>query len=1221
MNNHLSKYQTFLSHNSADGALVEELARRLEKDSISCFLDRWHLIPGEAWQPALEAGLSDSASCVVFIGPSGLGPWQSEEMRVAIDRRVTDQDAQFRVIPVLLPGAIRERRSQLPDFFQAATWVEFRQSLDEQDSYHRLKQGILGLAPGPAPGTALLEGDCPYRGLDKFDDREEDARLFFGRDPDIDWMLEQLGKDFGTPRESRFLAVVGASGSGKSSLVRSGLIPAIRRGASRTGKRITESENWPVITMRPGPDPLSSLAIALHGESSTQTVVGDALDFARKLQEDERRLHVTSEMAVKNLGSDDCRLLLVVDQFEETFTGRPDANDSIRKTFIDNLVYAAKQPGGKTIVLLTVRSDFYGSCAENPQLAVLLGENQYAVTALDELELEDAILRPAQLCGLELQDGLLELLKHDMREQPAGALPLLQQTLLMLWHRRQGRRMTVEAYQAIGGLKGALETHANEVFSGLSEAEQTVCQQVFLRLTQPGHGTEDTRRNVTSKELEPLDPNQNVLRRLTDARLITIEKDENDPAHTKTEIAHEALIGGWSRLRGWLDENREHRIRHHHLIRAAKEWHDGTGDILRGHRLNNAIELRKSMGGWLAPLEQQYIRKSLFWSRFRRATWLTSAVGAVLLIGLALRSEFKAALSSQAAQFAEERANAEEEMRVATEAWASAANDSIATMGDALKGLPGGGLERARAHEKVAEIYQGLSEQFPDDVSAQLRFGQWLLELGEAYLATHNTESALTRFNAAADFFASQLESIETGHPYARYFQLELSHARIAVGIAGQDQAALSQVLTQEVATLRDLKTSAPEDASVRRRLGYALLNSAKMLPLIESIDALEESIAEYEFVVARGNRIEDYDALSDARRHLAARFLAVSRVNDARVQREASVADYERAADKWSAHPRYKLGVAVSALRLGELQHRLGLSTTARELLSRAWELLNSSELPADDDSKLACLETLGRVQTDLGEYEASSASLLLANAGFQDRYDRSSSDLDGLRLAIGLSALGDSHHGLDNPQAVEHFESAKHLLQKLLDSELQIYARSALAHVHGKLGLVLWDRGALKTALPELERAQIAWHELIQDDNSPPHIHDYAKFLAYCPVSEFRERHIEVAVLHAKQLVEKQQDNPDYQHLLGATLYRTGRLQDSIEALNVAAQKRGGGNDADHLFLAMSHWKKEDHKQASLSYQNAHQWMTGNRPENLQMKRLFAEADALGIARAIAK
>ena len=183
-------FHVFLSHSSTDKPAVEEIARRLAKEGIQAWLDKWHLIPGDSWQPAIEKALAESEICAVFVGPSGFGPWQNEEMRAAIDRRVSDSKRRLRVIPVLLPGATRAERSSLPPFLVATTWVEFRDSLDDQGAFHRLVCGIRGVEPGPGPGQGIYEDQCPYRGLRVFD--VDDAAFFFGREALVQWLLNEV---------------------------------------------------------------------------------------------------------------------------------------------------------------------------------------------------------------------------------------------------------------------------------------------------------------------------------------------------------------------------------------------------------------------------------------------------------------------------------------------------------------------------------------------------------------------------------------------------------------------------------------------------------------------------------------------------------------------------------------------------------------------------------------------------------------------------------------------------------------------------------------------------------------------------------------------------------------------------------------------------------------------------------------------------------------------
>jgi hypothetical protein len=439
-----SSFQVFLSHSSADKPAVEELGRRLLKEGIEVWLDKWHLIPGDPWQPAIENALAASETCAVFVGPGGFGPWQNEEMRAAIDRRVRDSNRRFRVIPVLLPGAQRAERSSLPTFLVATTWVEFRDSLDDQDAFHRLVCGIRGVEPGVSPGKAIYEGQCPYRGLRVFD--LDDTAFFFGREALVEWLLNELQPAAAGQQANRFLAIVGSSGSGKSSLARAGLIAALKRDA------IAGSSNWPVAICRPGSDPLESLAVALSRVVNIGQGVSALADLAADFRESEKTLHLVARRSLPE-NAPDMRLIVFLDQFEEIFTLCHEAG--LRDALVGNLLYAAKVAQGQTLVILTMRADFYGKCAPIAELAAALSDHNFLVEPMTDDELRCAIERPAQLAGCEFDSGLVDVLEQDVRNQP-GALPLLQHALLELWNNREGRRLTVKGYQEIGRLEGAL---------------------------------------------------------------------------------------------------------------------------------------------------------------------------------------------------------------------------------------------------------------------------------------------------------------------------------------------------------------------------------------------------------------------------------------------------------------------------------------------------------------------------------------------------------------------------------------------------------------------------------------------------------------------------------------------------------------------------------------------------------------------------------------------
>lgn len=593
-------FQTFLSHNSADKPAVEEIAHRLRQKGIEPWLDKWNLIPGNPWQEELEQALRECSTCCVFIGPGEIGPWQNAEMRAAIDRRVSQ--GQFRVIPVLLPGGKRAERSSYPTFLTQTTWVEFADSLDDSESLHRLVAGIQGIAPGPGPEFPMANSECPYRGLQLFD--IADRPFFFGRDALTEWLVSSLASLCQKQQANRFLGIVGASGSGKSSLARAGLIASLQQGA------IPGSEHWQNVVLKPGSNPLESLAVTLKKNKVIGPNLGDAGDFMQRLLEQDNRLHLVLRLAMEELPEGQ-KVVILVDQFEELFSLCKD--EKLRVAFIDNILHAAMDPMGKALVVIAMRADFYSRCSAHERLAAALSDHQMLVAPMSDHELRDAIVKPAQLVGTEFEAGLVEMLINDLYGE-VGELPLLQYALTQLWNKREGRRLTVASYKAIGKLEGALERQANKVFDALSPNEQQVCKQIFLRLIQPGEDTVDTRRRVYLSEIGQDDLVERVTRNLTDERLVTIE-GRLEGVETTIEISHEALIRGWSRLSQWIDAERDLLRIHTKLAQTAREWEqegrNNTEDyIYRGTRLSEVEEFLSGAGVPLSDLEQAFIDAS-----------------------------------------------------------------------------------------------------------------------------------------------------------------------------------------------------------------------------------------------------------------------------------------------------------------------------------------------------------------------------------------------------------------------------------------------------------------------------------------------------------------------------------------------------------------------------------------------------------------------------------
>jgi len=595
------RYDVFLAHASPDKDDVERIARRLhEEEKLKPFLDRWHLIPGNDWIDELGESLDASRCCAVFFGPDGLGPWENEEVRDALTRR--DRDRGFRVIPVLLPGAVMPDRGKLPLFLNRLHWVDFRGRLDDPRAFYLLVCGIRGVAPGPeAPPEIQDPGICPYLGLRTF--QEEDAPFFFGRDALTQWLVEKL-------RDQRFLAVLGPSGSGKSSAVRAGLIPALR------GAALPGSEHWQMLVMVPTGSPLTELAARLAGWCGA-----DLLDLQDRLAQDPRRLHATAYQQLLN-SDPAARLLVVVDQFEELYTLRPGderqqaAFDRERQAFLDNLLYATTVTAGRVVVVVAMRADFYARTAQHSQLADCMAANQVLVTPMAENELTAAIVEPARKVGLDFDEGLVGTIRADVLDQP-GALPLLEHALKELWERRQNRRLGLQAYRDIGGVGGAIAQRAEAEYDQLKPEQQAMTQRIFLRLVQLGEGAEDTRRRARLSELltSPGEAAavEAVVQELSDARLLTTGRDASS-GEKLLDVSHEALIRGWPRLREWLNEDRDALRFHRKLGERAEEWRrlgSDDGGLLRGAQLEQAESWADGHANQMNALEREFIAASV----------------------------------------------------------------------------------------------------------------------------------------------------------------------------------------------------------------------------------------------------------------------------------------------------------------------------------------------------------------------------------------------------------------------------------------------------------------------------------------------------------------------------------------------------------------------------------------------------------------------------------
>ena len=528
------RFDAFLSYNSQDRAAVEELERRLRREGLALYLEVRELAPGREFQPALAQALGDSKTCVMFLGPSGLGPWQAEELQVAIDKRVRDRD--FHVIPVLLPGSERPRRGDVAhlEFLINASWVEFLKSLDDEKEFQRLVWGITG-KKGAEAVEPRYEGVCPYRGLEPFG--TGDARFFFGRENLTDWLVSDLRREIHAPQGVRLLAVLGPSGSGKSSVVLAGLIPRLNAGA------IDGSEQWKIAVVRPGDDPLANLAVEVSAPFLPKGAVpdvGQARKLIEDLQGDERGLDLFARLALRDAPGE-ARLLVVVDQFEEVFTYRPQDEqakarfEKARAAFFANLLHAAAASGGRVAVVLTMRSDFLGACASFTRLNDVLNAHLVQVGPMQRGRAtrgDRAARVPGRLRGRAGAVGAAA----GRRRRAAGGLAALAVRPDGGLEEAGRPAADVAGVRSAGrGRRGAGAPGQRDLPDGFEPEEQELCRRIFLRLVQPGEGTEDTKRRAfRSRALARPAPTAES-RRVRhqppgpDARLITTWADPKRP--------------------------------------------------------------------------------------------------------------------------------------------------------------------------------------------------------------------------------------------------------------------------------------------------------------------------------------------------------------------------------------------------------------------------------------------------------------------------------------------------------------------------------------------------------------------------------------------------------------------------------------------------------------------------------------------------------------------
>jgi class 3 adenylate cyclase/WD40 repeat protein len=584
---------------------------------------------------ATKVEMSTRDLCGAVLTETGGNPGKIHD----VARRLRDREAEERVQRALdRVGAATHEARTLRD--QIADGVLERDRLSAQTA------------------EPPLLGVCPYKGLARYE--ATDAPFFYGRERLVATLVARIGVD-------RFVGIIGASGSGKSSLVRAGLLPALSAGS------LPGSGAWPTCTCTPGEHPLRRLAEALA------PLVGlPAAELARRLDSQPDELGSILQSALR--GRERARVVVVIDQFEELATLCRDQQE--RERFAGALVDAVTDPDIPAVVVPVVRADYYGTLAVHPDLPRLFEQSQLLVGAMSDAELRRAITEPARRAGLVLEDGLADAVCADAGSEP-GSLPLVSTAMAETWVHRDGAILTLTGYRQAGGVHGALARLADDVYGGLDDEEQAQARRLFLRLAEPGEGTDDLRRRMPRAELSSGGQSA-VLDAFVDRRLVIADAES-------VEVAHEALLREWPRLRTWLEEDRAGRRLHRRLTVSAAGWDSegrDPGALYRGTRLDAALEWAGAHGNDVNAVEREFLDTSAEaqQSELRRARRtarrfrsLASALAVVLVVallagGLALVQRSRANHQAKAAR---QEAGAAEQAKTVSDATALASQARV----------------------------------------------------------------------------------------------------------------------------------------------------------------------------------------------------------------------------------------------------------------------------------------------------------------------------------------------------------------------------------------------------------------------------------------------------------------------------------------------------------------------------------------------------------------
>jgi hypothetical protein len=987
-------YDVFVSYARSDAAAATELNNWLRGQGLATFFDRSELRPGLPWVPALEEAINRSRAVAILFGKHGIGNTQQYERQFALVRQT--HEAAFPVIPVLMPGC----ESPPTGFLQLLTWVDLSKAasiLQQLDSLASLRAALRGEA---IAASAIRARVCPYRGLEPF--REEDAPFFCGRDEAIRELVAKV-------EAHAFVAVVGASGSGKSSLVFAGLLPALRKES--------QTRTWDVVSFRPGMSPLGALAAAFGiapenaGPAEIDAYLEREAEFYRDGDVDtltrivDRRLDGAPEKPD--------RLLIYIDQWEELYAMAPAAEDKERfaqhtsdvDKFIGLLVAATSGVRSRATVVLTVRADFYNPLVQSPLISRLLAQQQVIIPPMGSGDLRSAIETPAKNAGLSFSPPeLVDQILNDVGSEE-GRLPLLQFALKETWERREENKLTAEAYTAVGGVVGAIEKSAASVYNRLTPGQQDAARRLFLRLVTPGEGQEDTR----ARSLIPNDPQQrDVIKLFSDPKtrlLVTgfaplqASGQPGGDVRATVEVAHEALIQRWPTLQTWVNGNREKLRARAAILRAMAEWNE-NGRIDR-FLLDPGVQLERGRGLVEDPGDvpvddlRDFVARSIKREKDRLSAEREAALADQKRIADAER---------QAKEAAQQRALAEEQARKGAEASARKLRRALAAVAGATI---------------LALVLFGLSVREYQQASRQLERADY--ESRRASEQTRETQRQLERADhALAQSIIDALVSND-------WFAGQQRNALWTLAVA--DDAVRSYVVS-------GFANSPPNMARVSGGIGY----------IFRALGVLRPSPAEAEMLLAAAIAVpkSTESTADDAEQIQAAIEALAAKISEAQARQalDLLLQQTEQTDQGTNRNAPLALGGSVRAL-LAKLSE-----TQAQQVLDSLLKQIGEATRP---DMLEALTQALPAKLTEAQTQRALDPVLKkLAQINDPDAFGRTMNPYAAQALARALRALADK---LTEAQAQGALDPVLKLIGQTTDSETLRALTQALRALPAKL------------------------------------------------------------------------------------------------------------------------------------------------------------------------